>query len=189
MKLPYTVIAALEARSGFKFRDLHDKELRSLVAQIQEATGCLVGLNTIKRIAGIGTEVTKKPHAATLNVLARYLGAEDWASLLVKLDRSISVFGKLKGEIDAEQLQEGQIVALSCVNERHLELQYLGGEQFKVISSLNSLLQEGDICEISMFVKRYPLFIKRVQRRDLDLGRYTAGLTGGIIELKLRDAQ
>lgn len=189
MKLPYTVIAALEARSGFKFRDLHDKELRCLVAQIQEATGCLVGLNTLKRFVGIGTEVTKKPHTATLNILARYLGAEDWPSLLVKLDRSICVFGKLKGEIDAEQMQEGQVIALSFVNERHLELQYLGEEHFKVISSLNSLLQEGDICEISIFVKRHPLFIKRVQRQDQNLGRYTAGLTGGIIELKLRDAQ
>ena len=64
-------------------------EFEALALDIETATGEHIGVNTLKRLFGLLSEVT--PTETTLNVVARYLGYGSWRLLKKAVDDKNSV--------------------------------------------------------------------------------------------------
>ena len=67
----------IAARQGFAdWREMRQRDLEYLCARIEERSGILISLSTIKRI--LNGEYNRLPQVATLNALSVYLGYADW---------------------------------------------------------------------------------------------------------------
>ena len=64
-------------------------EFEALALDVETATGEHIGVNTLKRLFGLLSEVT--PTETTLNVVARYLGYGSWRLLKKAVDDKNSV--------------------------------------------------------------------------------------------------
>jgi hypothetical protein len=68
---------ALAARHGFAdWKDMRQRDLEYLCDRIEERSGILISLSTIKRI--MGGQYNRLPQTATLNAISVYLGYADW---------------------------------------------------------------------------------------------------------------
>lgn len=179
----------IEAKLGKEIRYPSDYEVLSL--DIQKNTGERVSCNTLKRLFGAIGSVAE-PRLYTLDVIARYLGYENWDVYLVSLAKDgNSEFGQ--GPIDPESCKE--IVAGDLAKGARLEFQYFPdrrvvvekteGNAFKVVESENSKLALGDAFIADGFYLNYPLIVMHVFRDGTDLGRFTAGKISGITYLKI----
>jgi hypothetical protein len=117
--------------------------------------------------------------------VAKYLGANDWASLMETANQSNSQFQILEGEVCAHDLDKGAILEVSYLPDRKLVLEYTGEGIFRVIDSVNGSLQEDDLVFIDYIFPNFPLLVKNVFRKGESLGRYSAGIKGGIQYIKL----
>jgi transcriptional regulator with XRE-family HTH domain len=67
----------LAARQGFAAaNDMRQRDLEYLCSRIEESSGILISLSTIKRI--LNGQYNRLPQVATLNALSVYLGYTDW---------------------------------------------------------------------------------------------------------------
>jgi hypothetical protein len=67
----------LAARHGFtSYKDMRQRDLDYLCERIEESSGILISLSTIKRI--LNGQYNRLPQVATLNALSVYLGYADW---------------------------------------------------------------------------------------------------------------
>lgn len=70
---------ALAARQGFAdWKDMRQRDLEYLCECIEERSGILISLSTIRRI--LNGQYNRLPQVATLNAMAVYLGYTDWQS-------------------------------------------------------------------------------------------------------------
>ena len=68
--------------------------------------------------------------------------------------------------------------------DRVVTLEYLGNEQFIVLSSENSQLKPDDKFSVEAFVETYPLFISKILRNGKETAPYVAGATDGLTLVK-----
>jgi hypothetical protein len=67
----------LATRHGFaSYKDMRQRDLDYLCERIEESSGILISLSTIKRI--LNGQYNRLPQVATLNALSVYLGYTDW---------------------------------------------------------------------------------------------------------------
>ncbi|HEY4109620.1 hypothetical protein [Puia sp.] len=67
----------LAARHGFAdWKEMRQRDLEYLCQRIEESSGILISLSTIKRI--VNGQYNRLPQVATLNALSVYLGYADW---------------------------------------------------------------------------------------------------------------
>lgn len=181
MILPETIRQQLSATFGLALR--YPSDFDALAMDIAERTGQSLSVNTLKRMCGlIGPEV--QPHRATLDTLAHYLGAADWPMLLARhSEAGNSTFGEQDEVLDPATLAPGTRIRLSYDPDRSVEMEYLGEGRFRVLGSEHSKLLPGDILHTGALCLHYPLIADSVLRDDRELGRFTAGQTGGLTEL------
>lgn len=187
-KLSFEVIQSLKRRSGLDLRAPH--EIQLLVNDIELKTREHIGLNTMKRLLGFLDE-DRTPRESTLDVIARYLGYDNWQMVSdMEQERFSSAFGSSNDELDMERLSAGSRVHFTCNPEREVIIRYLGNHKFVVERSVNSKLRQGDQLEIWHMIRRYPLHITSVVRRGEHLGPFTAGKVGGLTSLEvLKDTE
>ena len=163
----------------------YPSDFEALAMDIAERTGQGFSVNTLKRLCGlIGPEV--QPRRATLDTLARYLGASDWPMLLAGISKAgNSAFGEQDGVLDPAALAPGTRIRLRYDPDRSVEMEYLGEGRFRVLASEHSKLRPGDTLHTGALCLHYPLVADSVLRDGRDLGRFTAGQTGGLTELTL----
>lgn len=138
----------------------------------------------MKRLLGFVNGV-QEPRLYTLDILARYLGFNNWDIYLEEIkSMSTSDFFNVD-KIEVENLLSNARVQIAYEPNRKLILNYLGDFLFKIEISENSKLQENDIVKITNFIKNFPLLILEVKRNDLNLGQYRAGKSGGLSEIKI----
>ena len=167
----------LSERSGIGIRLSRDCEL--LVLDIESATGEHIGVNTMKRLLGFIAD-ERTPRTATLDVIARYLGFEDWETLrLVDENSSNSSFDD-RDEYLACYLEPGQQLAIFYPPNRRLIIEHQDGNRFRVLESENSKLLPGDMLTLTHIVRGYPLLVAEVIRGGQNLGAFTAGKAQGI---------
>lgn len=182
MKLPFHVIELLKRKSG---NDLHlpsDCELLSL--DIQGKTGVRIGATTLKRLLGFAQD-ERKPHATTLDAIARYLVYAHWEELAKIEDQGNSDFNSSDDEVRSADLQVGKVVEIAYLPDRVVTLRYLGNNRYKVEQSQNSKLQADDEVEILNFVLHHPLLVVQVWRNGESLGQFTAGRVSGLSSIKV----
>lgn len=188
MIIPQTIVDRLQRRSGVAITHATDRELSGLLDAMYAETGVRIGLNTLKRMLGKISDQERETRNSTLDVIARYLGEATWENLLLSVSNGDSSFANVPGEVRTADLKTGDVVEMSYMPDRKLQFEKTDDEDiFRVKSSLNSKLQEGDLCKICSFVIRYPLIVHEVIRNGESLGSYTAAHSGGIITLKVNE--
>lgn len=182
MKLPFHVTEMLRQKSGSDLRLPSDCEILSL--DIESKTGVRIGATTLKRLIGFAND-EQRPHASTLNVIARYLGYAHWDELSKIEDQGNSDFSSSDDELRSSDLQIGQEVEITYLPNRHVVLTYHGGNRYTVRVSENSKLQVGDEVEILNFVLHHPLLVMQVWRNNEALGQFTAGRVSGLSTIRV----
>lgn len=165
-----------------------------LAYDIERITKQRISTNTLKRLLG-AIESVKEPRLFTLDVIAQYLGFENWDVYVVSLskegnsqfDKSTVPDDNLCQEILIEELPQGAKIEFQYYPDRKIVLQHIENKTFKVIGSSNSKLRVDDVVEVSNFYLNYPLIISSVMRNGVNIGRFTAGKISGLTYLKILD--
>ncbi len=151
-----------------------------LALDIESKTGEHIGVNTIKRLLGF-IDDEREPRVSTLNIIARYLGHDNWETLkLIDNAAGNSDFNESQDELNAARLEPGSMIEISYQPDRRLVIKSLGSNEFTVVESLNSKLLVGDLLRLEHIVKGYPLLVSEVIRDGDSLGTFTAGKLQGI---------
>lgn len=188
MTLSSTLVDRIQAKSGVNVMTASDQELTLFLEQIQATTGHTIGLTTFKRMIGKISDHDHQPRQSTLNTFARYMGMDDWETLMLSVQQSDSSFETVEGEVRACDLPVGSTVDLNYYPDRELQFIKVSADEFEVSRSVNSKLQAGDRCRVTAFVLRFPLIIADVIRDGHSLGSYSAARSGGIRELSVHPA-
>ncbi len=177
MKFSPYVTDLLKQKSNRDFRLPSDCDYLAL--DIESVTREHIGVNTLKRLLGF-IDDEREPRTTTLDVIARYLGFENWDVLKTFDDRSNSSFESSSEEIRVNDLPVGQCIQINYLPDRQLEIEYVGSNRFRVRNSLNSKLRTDDELTITHIVRGYPLLVSEVIRDGKSLGAFTAGKAQGI---------
>ena len=155
-----------------------------LSATIENALGEPLSSTTLKRLWGYVPSLTT-PRLSTLDVLARYAGHKDFHSFCRSLHaEDSSLFLNGAGILISAELSAGEKVRIGWAPNRLVTLKYLGGDRFEVLSQANSKLREGDIFEVSCFLKECPLYIPAIIRGGETTLPYVAGQVHGLTTLE-----
>lgn len=160
------------------------KDFEYLSDEIFQKTKNSISSSTLKRIWGYDT-YNSSPTIRSLDILAYYLGYHSFRSFQNSLKKEASYSGFFTTEyIDSQELKKGERLVLGWSPNRLVELEYLGYNRYKVISSQKSKLRENDIFESSAFIKGYPLYISGIERNGEKTSMYAAGIKDGLTIVK-----
>ena len=178
MKLSPAITELLSKQCGRVIATPADCTLLAL--DIESATQERVSVNTLKRLLGF-IDDERESRITTLNIIARYLGYEDWDALkLIDNQKGNSVFDEEKDELHSTQLVIGTMIEITYLPDRRLIIKYLGGNSYLIVESQNSKLLSGDLLHIEHIVRGYPLLVSEVVCDGASLGSFTAGKAQGI---------
>lgn len=174
----------VELKYGKRIATSTDFDALSL--SILEATKNVISSSTLKRLWGY-VSLNPMPRTTTLDILARYLGSENFHAYCEELSkRDIMESGFFKSKaLAVSDLKEGDKVRIGWAPNRLVSLNYLGNFCFEVEESINSKLEKGDRFELSNIMIGYPLYISRVLRNGEYTPSYIAGKSSGINSLKV----
>ena len=160
-------------------------DFTALSEDVFDKTRERVSVNTMKRLFGIiGPEV--EPRQSTLDILARYLGEDDWAAFQARLSgKGNSDFEKDPRSVDAATLAVGAQVSFRYHPDRKVTMEHLGAGRFRIMASENSKLKADDIVSVRSFCPGYPLYANSVFRDGVDLGPFVAGKVAGLADLHI----
>ena len=183
MVLSSPIHQAFETVYGHSLR--YPGDFEALAEAIFEKTRERVSVNTLKRLFGIiGPEV--EPRKSTLDILARYLGDDDWESFQSRIsNKGNSDFEQDPRSVDAIALAVGTQVSFRYHPDRRVVMEHLGSGRFRVLDSVNSKLRVGDIISVHSFCLDYPLTSDSVIRDGIELGPFIAGKVAGLTDLHI----
>lgn len=163
-------------------------DFESLSILIERETNEMLSASTLKRMWGYVTR-HPVPRLATLDILSRYIGYKNFSDFRDYLKKSSSFESSFFSAkvLDVTTLSAGVKVIITWNPNRVVELEYLGGYRFKVISSLNSQLLSGDVFTASSFIQDHPLYIAGVTRGLEDTSPYIAGSNRGLTSITVED--
>ncbi len=159
------LLRQVEDKFGHRLSTTTDYELLSFV--IEREIGELISASTLKRLWGY-VSYSSTPRVATMDTLCRYLGQKDFKSFCKKLKDSGAVVSSFftSKTIETASLKEGSSLLLGWAPNRLVEIRFIGGTTFEVISVENAKLRPGDRFEASEFILGAPLFIATIRRSD-----------------------
>ena len=185
--LPLPIIEMIRKKSGLDFNNAKDFEVLSESFPPSDR----LGVNTLKRLMGYAKSPIA-PRKTTLDALAHYLDAPSWEAIIgIQPTESDWV----EKAFFADEIREGSFVEASWFPDRHLVLQCIGENRFRVTQSLNGKLQPNDEVVIHSFRLQYPLQVLQVVRNGEivcdaagnELG-YIAGRQNGLTELFIKES-
>ncbi len=136
---------------------------------------------TMKRLWGYVKD-EHKPRVRTIDILARYIGHEDYKDFCNWLKKSPnfpSSFFQAE-QVMSANLTPGQKVTIGWSPNRTVRLGYQGNSTYEVLSSENSKLKVGDRFMCGNFIKGYPLYLSGLERDGEKTPPYVAGRNGGL---------
>lgn len=177
------IIKMIEEKLGMEIQYSQQAEI---VAQaIEDATGQVLGVSTIKRMWGFVNE-NRIPRNQTMDIIAQYLGYHNYKELShdINEDTQISDFEWME-QVNPEDLTVGSQLQFTYDPKRLVILTYLGDSKFIVNESKNSKLQKGDTLEIHQLVVGHELLVNEVIRDGKSLGSYTGAKQGGLTSIEI----
>lgn len=161
-----------------------------LILEIQKIMKGSPSLSTLKRLWQY-VPVASSRSMTTLNTLSRFLGYQDWPDYIENLMRSNRIESSFltSNTILASRLTPGDVVDCEWNPGRHVSMEYLGDNRFKVLCNEMSKLKEGFTLTAVIFSKGNPLFATEVMDGDTNLGNYIAGKESGLTSLRYIPAQ
>ncbi len=170
----------IERRVGRVLRTPSDFDWCSLV--ITEQVGERISPTTLKRLWGYLNE-KHDPRLSTLNILARYLGANDWHQWLQKGD---SGFMTSDTVVTARQLAVGTLVELAWCPDRRCRVEYLGDDWFVVRTIHKARLALGTRFQAVSFLVGHPLYLNGILPTGETI-TYVAGRSHGLTAVQMID--
>jgi len=177
-----------EIELRFKQKIRYPSDCEALAEHIFSETKQRVSTSTLKRILGF-VEGTKEPRLYTLDVIAQYLGFDNWDIYIdnfTNIDNS--EFINLE-QIDISKLNLKDKIEFTYEPDRKVVILYNGEFNFVVTESINSKIQEADQLKIFHIVKDYPLIINSVIRKGINMGQLKAGKISGITNINVIKAE
>lgn len=121
-------------------------------------------------------------------VLARYVGYASWPHFCDDLHFT----GQVESEefagdaVSTSSLSTGDQIVLAWLPDRILTIEYLGGNRFEVLESINSSLRPGDSFECLQFQYGRPLYLDRFRRSGSSReARYVVGEEHGLTSINV----
>ena len=148
---------------------------------ISGEVGETISNSTLKRLYGYD-DYSSTPSPVTLDILSRYAGYagfRDFCDAMRKDPAFVSGFISSEA-VEVSALQAGDRVEIGWNPNRLVELKYLGDNRFRVVSSSNASLQEGDEFEALAFIKGYPMYLSHIDRAGGQTPMYVAGIQDGL---------
>lgn len=173
------LMAAVEKQ--FERRPETSTQFIALMYSIESVTGCHLSASTLKRIWGY-VHSSPAPRISTLDILAQYVGLPSFKAFCDDIragKEDTSAFFKT-AFIAPEELAEGSLVEIGWAPDRLIQIEYLGENLFRVVSSKNSKLQVGDEFEATSLMTGYPLCLSGVLRGGKWTTPFVAGKNGGL---------
>lgn len=149
-----------------------------------------VSETTIKRMFGLvgkdSEERNRTPHNSTMDIVARWLGYENYRALLREIGEGdvSSEFTSMK-EIKVDTIKEGTQIQLTWIPSRVVVMTYVGNNEFVINETQNSKLQKGDHIRLTNLVLGQELLVNEVIREGHSLGGYRAAKDGGLTSLDI----
>lgn len=145
---------------------------------------------TVKRMLGLvgesSPERNRTPHVSTMDILAKWLGYENYRELLKEIgENDYSSEFSFMESIDVKDLETGTQIQLKWEPSRIIVITYCGGDNFIVNESKNSKLLKGDKIQLTHLVLGQELLVKEVWRGDRLLGPYRGAKDGGLTSIEI----
>lgn len=178
------ILKRIKEQAGVNMNKSGDFEV--LAQSIKDRTNETLGVNTLKRLFGYKTEKVV-PRLSTMDILAQYLGYENYESLIKELgeDADISLFAPVDS-IEVNELEKGSQVRIAYDPNRIFFLTYLGDFHFivnEVEGSRN--IMKGDILTISQLAVNHRFVVAHVERDGKDLGGYESAKYNGLKSVEI----
>ena len=173
------LLDAIEKRFGYKPETT--THFIALSYAIESVTDNHLSASTLKRLWGYVNNLPA-PRATTLDILSQYVGHKSFRAfcewLRAKTVETSAFFQT--SYLIPEELTPGTLVELGWEPDRLVRVEYLGGQNFRVIESRNSKLQKGDVFEASSLMTGYPLCLSGVLRDGKLTSPFVGGKKGGL---------
>lgn len=180
--LPQSIIQKILAKYGKD--QVYSADCASLAGEI--------GLSetTLKRMLGLvgesSPERNRTPHVSTMDILAKWLGYENYRELLKEIgENNYSSEFTFMDSIDVSELEVGTQIQLKWEPSRIIVITYCGEDLFIVNESRNSKLQKGDKIKLTHLVLGQELLVKEVWRGERLLGPYRGAKDGGLTSIEI----
>lgn len=142
----------------------------------------MLSATTLKRVWGY-LDHEGEPSARTLDILAQFVGYENYQAFCKYSDRSGLVPSNMAMnrhlDVDAD-LSVGENLTLYWSPERTCHIRYEGDMRFVVTASENTRLKPGDTFCCSLIIESEPLYLSRLQQSGQQPTNYVCGKQGGI---------
>ena len=157
-----------------------------LSQSIKDNTNENLGVNTLKRLFGFKTDKVV-PRLSTMDVIAQYLGSEDYESLIKELgeDADISIFTPIDC-LEVQDIEKGTQVRIAYDPNRVFFLTYIGDFRFivnEVEGSRN--IHKGDLLTITQLAVGHRFVVAHVNRDGIDLGAYESAKFKGLKSVEI----
>lgn len=116
----------LEKRSGHTLTSAADCEWLAL--DFKTRCGESIGVNTLKRLLGFLEYDGKTFRPSTLDIVARYLGFNNWDETEKALRDTVSDFGDNPNVLNDDSLAVGDSVTITYNPDRKITFEYSGDE-------------------------------------------------------------
>ncbi|MCH5223227.1 MAG: hypothetical protein J1E82_04235 [Muribaculaceae bacterium] len=186
MKLQTIIIKLLSEKANIDVTTKTGAEF--LRNDIEAKTGEALSLNTVKRLVGI-LPYESSPREVTRDILAKYLGYDNWNLLNTDLQNKISDFNRPEEFIDLKELPINSDVVIKWSPDREIKIHHIQGEKYEILEARNSKLQKEDIIFLSQIAIGFPFIAKEVVRGGNSLGNYTAARVDGVYSIEIIDGE
>lgn len=151
-----------------------------------------IGLSetTLKRMLGLvgedSPERNRTPHVSTMDILAKWLGYENYKALLREIgENDYSSDFTFMESIDVKDLAIGTQIQLKWEPSRIIVITYCGDNNFIINEAKNSKLLKGDKIKLTHLVLGQELIVKEVWRGGCSLGPYRGAKDGGLTSIDI----
>ena len=152
-----------------------------LADKIEAKTKDCVSASTLMRLWGYRKGV--KPRPATLDVLARYVGCDDYVTFThspAQCGDEASSDEVMSRCLRTQELQPGQRVLLSWYPNRRCVAVLREDGNFEILEAEQTKLSVGDIFHCDLFIENEPLYMMLLGKDRGQDTMYVAGKKNGI---------
>lgn len=168
----------------FEKKIRYSSDFEHLSYEIEKETKQRISTNTLKRLFGF-IEGVREPRLYTLDIIAHYLGHDQWDDLLADVAMPNSAFVPKTKTIYVETLEKGTKILFTYYPNRRVLLEYIGEGDFVVVNSINSKLLANDIVSVAYLTLKHPFYALDVERDGKSLGSFIAGKVSGLTSLSI----
>ena len=158
------------------------RDFNDLSQLIQEATGEYLSPTTLKRIWGYLEKEQVQTRRHTHDVLARYLGFNNYRSFIETIQEEQGVQSMIlaNNKVTPEDLSIGQQLCITWLPDRRVVVEHLGEGRFTVHEVENAKLTVGDTFTCHLLLQNEPLYLDNVSHQDTVFPAYIAGKINGV---------